>query len=142
ATLLVIPYLEFAHGGWYPDGGLYRIVETIVAALRERNVSLLTGVSVRQILHHNGQVTGVRLANGEMIPADVVAYNGDASTADALLGRPLRWRRLPERSMSGVVFLVGLKRRLPEDICHHTIVFSSDYQREFRELVEDAVFSN
>ncbi|MDW8074738.1 MAG: phytoene desaturase family protein [Bacteroidota bacterium] len=140
ATLLVIPYLEFAHGGWYPDGGLYRIVETIVAALRERNVSLLTGVSVEQILHHNGQVTGVRLANGEMIPADVVAYNGDASTADALLGRPLRWRRLPERSMSGVVFLVGLKRRLPEDIHHHTIVFSSDYQREFRELVEDAVF--
>ncbi|HSE98627.1 MAG TPA: FAD-dependent oxidoreductase, partial [Blastocatellia bacterium] len=30
ATLIVIPYIEYAFGGWYVKGGLYRIVESLV----------------------------------------------------------------------------------------------------------------
>ncbi|MCX8051663.1 MAG: phytoene desaturase family protein [Chlorobi bacterium] len=139
ATLLVIPYLEFAHGGWYVEGGLYGIVETIVGALRERGVRILTNATVEKIVHSSGRVRGVRLSGGDMFDADVVVFNGDATTADALLDLPRR-RRFYQRSMSGVVFLLGLRRRLPPDVFHHTIAFSSDYRREFEQLFERAEF--
>src|SRR5690242_71484 len=34
ATLAVIPYIEYAFGGWYVEGGLYRIVESLVELAR------------------------------------------------------------------------------------------------------------
>ncbi len=139
ATLLVIPYLEFAFGGWYPEGGLYRIVETIVAALQERGVRIERSAPVTAIVHHNGRVRGVCLDSGDRIEADVVAFNGDATTVNTLLGLPHTWS-IPERSMSAMVFLIGLKSRLPDDVHHHTIAFSSDYHREFEEIFEQRIF--
>lgn len=140
ATLLVIPYLEFAQGGWYVEGGLYRIIEIIVEALKERGAALHTNTPVVELLHRNGHIKGVKLDSGDRIDADVVVYNGDVSAADQLLGLPLRWKQMPTRSMSGVVFLVGLRRRLPEWVHHHTIVFSRDYRREFAEIFESSAF--
>ncbi|MCX7929315.1 MAG: phytoene desaturase family protein [Chlorobi bacterium] len=139
ATLLVIPYLEFAHGGWYVDGGLYRIIETILGALRERGVMIATNADVVSIIERNRRVRGVCLASGDVVEADVVAFNGDATRAHTLLGMPPP-PRLPERSMSGVVFLIGLRRQLPADVFHHTIAFSTDYRREFVELFDRMEF--
>jgi phytoene desaturase len=140
ATLLVIPYLELMHGGWYPEGGLYQIVKTIVGALGQRGVAIHTNAEVRAIVHRNGRVEGVQLASGDVISGDVVVFNGDVTTADGLLGFSQRGSDRRVRSMSGVVFLLGLRRRLPDDVFHHTIAFSSDYRREFDELFERGEF--
>lgn len=140
ATLLVIPYLEFALGGWYLVGGLYRIVELIVAALGAKGARISTGMNVRRIVHRNGRVRGVELDSGDILEADVVAFNGDATVADRLLDSSQRRQKHRERSMSGVVFLLGLKSRLPGDVFHHTIAFSADYRREFTELFEKRIF--
>ncbi|GIV56031.1 MAG: phytoene desaturase [Candidatus Kapaibacterium sp.] len=140
ATLLVVPYLEFALGGWYPEGGLYRIVELIVDALCARGAIISTSTHVRRILHRNGRVYGVELECGDVLEADVVAFNGDATVAHQLLGSGQPALKRIERSMSGVVFLVGLKSRLPEDVFHHTIAFSHDYRKEFAELFDERKF--
>ncbi|GIV54507.1 MAG: phytoene desaturase [Candidatus Kapaibacterium sp.] len=139
ATFLVIPYLEAAFGGWYVEGGLYRIVETIVAALEQRGVRTYTSAPVTAILHRNGKVEGVRLATGDVLEGDVVVFNGDATTVNALLGMPAQPNKA-ERSMSGVIYLLGLRRRLPTDVHHHTIAFSSDYRREFDQIFEQRQF--
>lgn len=41
--------------------------------------------------------------------------------------------------MSGLVFLLGIGRTIPE-MHHHAIYFSADYQREFSELFDDRRF--
>ncbi len=139
ATLLVIPYLEFAFGGWYVEGGLYRIVESILKALQQRGVVVKTSSAVTKLLHKDGKVVGVQTAAGDVVEADIVVYNGDATSVNELLGMP-PLSPLPERSMSGVVFLIGLRKRLSEDVHHHTIAFSSDYRREFDEIFEQKTF--
>ena len=66
--------------------------------------------------------------------------NGDASDAPGLLGEAGATRlRVAERSMSGLVFLFGVRRTLPE-LRHHTIYFSGDYRREFAELFDERRF--
>lgn len=140
ATLAVIPYVEYVFGGWYPKGGLYRIVESLLELAAQAGVTLLARSRATRIEHAGGRVTGVRLADGTRLPADVIVMNGDASETPGLLGEKGA-RRLPEaeRSMSGLVFLFGVKRTLPE-LRHHTIFFSRDYRREFAELFGERRF--
>ncbi len=140
ATLLIIPYLEFAFGGWYIEGGLYRIVETILAALKRYEAQVVCGANVRRIIHKDGKVVGVELEGGDIDFADVVVFNGDATVIDNLLGMSQGRMSKGERSLSGVVALVGLSCKLPEDVYHHTIAFSPDYKREFTELFDEKRF--
>ena len=162
ATLSVIPYIEFAHGGWHVEGGLYRLVESMAALARTLGVRLHTGARVAAIERDGRRVRGVRLASGERLAANVVVMNGDAATTEALLdggavngnngsgvsgegsgvnggdgGREAR--RAKERSLSGFVMLLGLRRRL-EGLAHHTVYFSSDYRAEFSQLFDERRF--
>jgi phytoene desaturase len=140
ATLAVIPYIEHAFGGWYVRGGLYRVVEALVRLATSLGVELMHGTSVERIEHGSRRVNGVTLAGGRRLPADVVVLNADASASNALVGRPGP-ATLParDRSLSGVVFLLGLKRRL-HGLPHHGVYFSRDYAREFADLFERRAF--
>ena len=135
ATLAVIPYIEHAFGGWYVQGGLYRLVQALVAIGGALGVELLTDAAVERIEHAGRRVGGVRLAGGRHVPADVVVVNADPSVAESLLDA--RTASLPpaDRSLSGIVFLLGLRRNRPE-LPHHAVCFSADYGREFQELFE------
>lgn len=140
ATLLVIPYIEYAFGGWYVQGGLYRIVEALAGLLRDRGVELRTNACVEHITHSARRATGVQLANGERLPADVIVMNGDAACAPQLLGEAEAPSSPPStRSLSGLVFLFGLRRSLPE-IHHHSVFFSADYRNEFDQLFTQRQF--
>lgn len=142
ATLALIPFIEYAFGGWYIKGGLYRLVETLIALATRLKITLLAKAEVTRIEASAGRVSGVRLSDGAKLPADVVVMNGDASTVPGMLNgnghrpQPLR----PEdRSLSGLVFLFGVRRTMPE-IHHHQVFFSADYPREFAQLFAERRF--
>jgi len=135
ATFALIPYIEFMFGDWYIMGGLYRMVESLIAIAQQQGVTLLTGTRVTAIKHSGRKVTGVTTADGAQLPADIVIMNGDASHAPRMLGEASAQAELSptDRSMSGLVFLVGTKRTLPH-LNHHAVFFSSDYRHEFDDL--------
>ncbi len=139
AMMAVIPYLEVAYGVWHVRGGLYRLVETIAARAVERGAEIRTATPVARILHDGRRVRGVETSHGERINAEVVVMNGDASRTAPLLG--VERRPIPEarRSTSGFILLLALRRR-PADLPHHSVYFSSDYEREFADLWERRVF--
>ena len=150
ATLAVIPYIEYAYGGWHVAGGLYRVVEALAGLARGLGVSLHTEARVKSIEHDGGRVRGVRLADGTGLAADVVVMNGDAALTGALLGEGgaggkgsknegARGELTADRSLSGFVMLLGLGRKL-EGLGHHTVYFSADYRAEFSELFEGRRF--
>jgi phytoene desaturase len=138
ATLLVIPYLEQEFGVWYVKGGLYRIVETLAALAVRWGVQIRTLSRVVCIEHRDRRVRAVLLEDGTRLPADVVVMNGNAANTPELLGEK---KNLDERalSLSGVVLLAGIRRKLPE-FGQHTIYFSRDYRSEFEQLFGARVF--
>ncbi len=139
ATLAVIPYIEYAYGGWHVAGGLYRIVESLVSIARGLGVRLHTNARVQSIEHDRRRVRGVRLADGTRLEADVVVMNGDASTTRSLLGEGGAPQAPAARSLSGFVLLLGLRRKL-NHLAHHTVYFSSDYPAEFSQLFDERRF--
>ncbi len=133
ATLAIIPYIEFAFGGWYVQGGLYRIVETLVGLLDERGAELRTNARVARIDAPSNSVQGIELENGDRLAADLVIMNGDTSSSPGLLGGTVTKLPAADRSLSGLVLLVGINRRVA-DLHHHNVFFSRDYAEEFRQL--------
>jgi phytoene desaturase len=140
ATLAIIPYIELAFGGWYVRGGLYRIVQGLVDLCGARGVELRANARVASIVRANGRAAGVTLEDGETLPADIVIMNGDTADIPGLLKEPGA-TRLPaaERSLSGFVLLLGVRKALP-GVAHHAVYFSADYDREFGDLFDRRIF--
>ncbi len=123
AIYAALVYLQVLDGGWYAEGGTYAVVEAMAAPLDVR-----CGEAVAAIEHAGGRVTGVRLAGGERIAADVVVSNADVLRTHELVGRPAPRRRLRE-TMSCFLLYLGTDRPM-DALLHHTLLVGDGY-REF-----------
>lgn len=134
ATLIVIPFIEFAYGGWYFEGGLYKIVSALEELAIRNNVTILKNSEIVEIIHSNNKIEGVQIKNGEKLEADVVVMNGDSSFIPFLLGNAKNsTMKISDRSLSGIVFLIGISKTMP-NLNHHSILFSDSYDKEFEQL--------
>jgi phytoene desaturase len=139
AALAVVPYIESTFGAWHVRGGLRQLALAVHDRAVERGATVRTGCDVVEILVEGGRVSGVRLASGERVPADIVVANADA---DAVYGTLLRGpettaararldRATP--SLAGFVLLLALRGRSPRQ-AHHTVLFPQDYDAEFDDV--------
>jgi phytoene desaturase len=120
-------------------GGLYRIVEALLHLASTHGVELRTRARVARIDRANGSPRRLVLEDGRDVPCDVVVMNGDPSHVSHLLGATSAPLAGPNRSLSGFVMLLGLRRRL-SGVPHHSVYFSGDYRREFDDLFERSRF--
>ena len=137
ATLSMLPFTELVHGVWYPKGGMYSIVETLMDLARETGVEFAFGSTVSQIDTSAHRARGVTLADGSRLDADVVLANADlpyvyrnllprGRTATAL------WRK--QFSCSAISFLWGVDRTY-ESLGPHTLFLADDYRENFESIV-------
>ena len=134
AYYCLIGHLERLHGVHYAIGGTGAIVRGLVKLIESQGGALRYGAQVDRIEVANGRTTGVTLAGGERIDADIVVSNADVAwTYGKLLGHVPR-RRWTDRklgrasySMSLFVWYFGTRRRF-EDVPHHTMVLGPRYE--------------
>lgn len=140
----LIHYLEREWGVWYALGGTGAIVDALAQLLAELGGSLRVNAEVTRIEVDGGRATGVRLATGEALPADVVVCNADVAATYANLlpasaRGPYHDRKLARMryAMSLVVIYFGTDRRYrgtdAPALAHHTILLGPRY----RELLSD-----
>lgn len=145
ATFCIIPYLEFAEGGWYLGGGMYTLARALHKLALDQGVRVETGVEALEIVIEQGQARGVRMANGEVAAADHVIMNVDALHGMRHLIAPeerhvFTDKRLEsyEPSCSAFALLLGIDHDYQE-LGHHNVFFSGDYPAEFRAIFERQV---
>lgn len=141
ATLNIIPFVEYLHGGYAVKGGIFAISRALEAAARAVGVQINYDTPVERILYDDRRtITGVR-AGGEDVAAEIVISNVDVSVTypellqDTAAHQLERYRRL-EPSSSGLVFYWGIDRRFSE-LSVNNIFFSDDYPREFTTIFDD-----
>ena len=139
ATLNIIPYIEYGLGGYYIKGGIYRLVEALETVAREQGVQIYTSAAVERICYSSKRVNGVQV-NGDKIESDYVLCGADAVVAyhELIEGHQQQREKVNqlEPSLSGMVFLWGVRHKHPR-LAHHNIIFSSDYNAEFRQIFRD-----
>lgn len=133
AVYAALAYLQIADGVWYTKGGMYAIVEAMVRAIEGAGGRVRCGADVDEIIVRGGRTIGVRLVDGEIIPAEVVVSDADpVRTRSRLLrGAPDRapWRfRGASNGMSCFLLYLGTDRQWPE-LLHHTLIVGDGYRK-------------
>jgi phytoene desaturase len=135
----LIAFLERQWGVHFAMGGTGKLVQGLVRLIEGQGGCLCCGKEVTAITVANGAATGVRLASGETISADIVVSNADSAwTYRYLVPREVRRRWTDRRidrarySMSLFIWYFGTRHRYP-DVPHHTILLGPRY----RELLSD-----
>jgi phytoene desaturase len=139
AIYTALSYLQVADGVWYTDGGVYSIVRSLGKLIERGGGTILTGERVDAIESTDRRITGVRLASGERIEADLVVSNADSTmTRRRLLDpevpdrAPWRWIR-PRHTMSCFLLYLGTSRQFPQ-LEHHTLLVGEDYPGFVRQV--------
>lgn len=159
AIYAMIHFVEKTWGIHYAMGGTGELVRGLERKFKELGGEIRCGAGVEEILLRNelgGPVTdpfgarvacGVRLENGERIPADLVVSNGDwANTylkrVDArarLVNSDLRVKAA-RQSMSLLVIYFGFRDDgRPLDLKHHNILLSPRYEELLGEIFDRKV---
>jgi 1-hydroxycarotenoid 3,4-desaturase len=139
ATLMLIAQVEM-DGVWSVDGGMHALAKSIADLAKQRGAEIRYGAHCEEIIVSNGRATGVRLKNGEVIHADSIIFNGDASAlAQGLLGASASDAVAPipssARSLSAMTWSINAKTNgFP--LSRHNVFFDEDYASEFRDIFE------
>ena len=134
AVLAVLPYLEHTFGTWYVAGGMHRLAEALAERATGRGAVVRTACPVGQVLVTDGSVSGVRLADGETVSAEVVvAATHPEHLYGELIDVPARSerRRLAHTAPPPSIFtlLLALRDRTP-NLAHHTVLVPEDREAE------------
>lgn len=147
AIYALVIHLERKFGVHFAHGGTGALVLGLVRLLEGQGATLRYGAKVAEITVAGGAATGVRLADGEAIAADVVVSNADAAyTYGTLLKAQPRKRwsdaklKRARYSMSVVVWYFGTRRRY-EELPHHSILFGPRYRGLVEDIFERKVLS-
>ncbi len=137
ATLMLIAHVE-ARGVWQIEGGIHALAKAIADLAIRQGARVRCNAPVAEVLTQNGRASGVRLASGEVIAADIVICNGDPAALAAGrfgVGAARAVPGLPpaKRSLSALVWYAHTATA-GFDLSHHNVFFSPDYAREFREI--------
>jgi phytoene desaturase len=136
----LIAFLERRWGVHFAMGGTGQIVRGLVGLIEGQGGVVRYNAEVRQITLEGRTATGVALANGEKIPADIVVSNADSAWTYRYLLPPGSRRRWTDRrierarySMSLFVWYFGTRRQYP-DVAHHTILLGPRYRELLRDI--------
>ncbi|GAB5079062.1 phytoene desaturase family protein [Arthrobacter sp. AD-310] len=152
----LMSHLDLDVGVYYPMGGFARLVEALEKQARDAGVVIRTDAEVLEIettpttsRRRPAVVRGVRYRTGagaeESLPADVVVSAADLHhTETGLLPRSLQ--TYPERywsrrtaGPSALLLYLGVRGELPQ-LQHHTLLFTADWEENFRAIFGKATF--
>lgn len=138
----MIHYLEREWGIHYAMGGTGAIVDALGRLFEELGGKIHLSAEVDEIvINHQRRVTGIRLADGSIHPADDIICNADVAFTYLNLIPPEYRRKYTDNkvkrmkySMSLFVIYFGTKRRyLDQGLAHHNIILGQRY----KDLLDD-----
>ncbi len=144
----LIAFLERKWGVWYAMGGTGALVQGMVELIDGLGGTLRLGEEVKEITLDGRRATGVKLASGEEIAADLVVSNADVAwTYKHLVPSHARSHWTDKRidktrySMSLFVWYFGTDKKYP-DVKHHSIILGPRYKELLEDIFERKVLAD
>jgi phytoene desaturase len=139
-------YADWSLGTWYPQGGMYKIIEAMESICKEQGVKIETSAKVSEILVQDGIVKGV-LINGKEVDSDIVIGSADYHHVEQhLLPESSRkyskdyWESR-QLSPSCMLYYVGVKKKVAH-LLHHTLFFDADFDKHLGDIYDTKQWPN
>ena len=130
----LISYLEREWGVHFVMGGTGELITGLAGLIEGQGGAVRCNAEVEQITVEDGRATGVRLAGGETVAADIVVSNAETGHTYKHLLSDTKRRRWSDAnverarySMSLFVWYFGTRKQYP-DVDHHTILLGPRYR--------------
>lgn len=143
----ILSFLEYEYGVFHPVGGCGAVTEAMARVARELGVKIRLNEPVREVLFEGRRAVGVRTDAGSY-RSDALLINADFARAMTRLvpdSQRRRWtdRRIGKKKFSCSTFMLylGIDGRY-DDVAHHTIYISEDYERNLDEIERRHVLSD
>jgi phytoene desaturase len=136
STFSMMASTELAHGVWYPKGGMYSVVKALMDIATQAGVEFIFRAPVSRIEVQATRASGVVLADGRRLEADVIVANADLPYVyDYLLPPDASARRLAHKqySCSTVSFFWGVDQTYPA-LQPHTLFLADEYEENFARI--------
>jgi len=141
AVYTLLSYTEFRHDGYYNvKGGMYNIVEGILAELKKENVIIYYNREIIDFIAENGKLKGLVDSENKVWDADIYVINADAAVfRSKVFKRPnyseeklnkMQW------TMGYLTFYIGVKTKLPQ-VHHHNYFLGSNYQEYAKNILKN-----
>ncbi|MEO7766768.1 MAG: phytoene desaturase family protein [Ferruginibacter sp.] len=144
ALYSLMNYADIKLGTWYPQGGMYKIVEAITGLAKEMGVKFYFNHDVSEIkISKNNSVSRVIASDGSLggnaFDADVVISAADYHFTESKLLAP-QYRSYSEKywnkrvmAPSCLLYYVGLNKKL-SNLLHHTLFFDVSFDDHGKEI--------
>jgi phytoene desaturase len=146
----LVSHLERAFGVHYAMGGVQAIADAMAGVVKDQGGFVVQGAEVDEVLVADGRASGVRLADGRVLPGEVVVSNADPGTTYTRLLRhqPVKRWTAPKLmrsrwSMGLFVWYFGTKgtKGMWPEAGHHSIVVGPRYREHIREIFQTGKLS-
>ncbi|MEP6514521.1 MAG: phytoene desaturase family protein, partial [Parafilimonas sp.] len=145
ALYSLMNYADIKGGTWFPQGGMYSIVESIYKLAKELGVKFFFNQNVIKIEVLNNVVSGIitqdKAGLNALYEADVVIGSADYHHIENKL-LPEAYRNYSEdywnkrvMAPSCILYFVGLNKKL-ENIIHHSLFFDTSFEKHANEIYE------
>ncbi|OAV42984.1 NAD(P)/FAD-dependent oxidoreductase [Lewinella sp. 4G2] len=139
ALYSLMNYADLELGTWYPMGGMHKIIEGMVAVVKNLGVEIIAGAAVESVRTSNGTVESVTTSDGTTFATGVLINSADyhhfeqqvLEPADRVYSEKYWSKRV--MAPSSLLFYVGVNRRIP-DLHHHTLFFDADFNQHAHEI--------
>lgn len=139
ALYSLMNYADIKLGTWYPQGGMYKVVEGMHSLAKELGVEFVFNSNVTEIKVENGKARQVVANNTVAYDADVVIGGADYHFIETSL-LPKAYRSYSDAywekrvmAPSCLIYYVGLNKKL-NDVLHHCLFFDTDFDRHGKEI--------
>jgi phytoene desaturase len=144
AMYSLMNYADLELGTWFPKGGMYKIVEGMLALASELGVKVLSAQNVKKIVVNNGKATKVTTESGDF-EADIVVGAADYHHVEQHLLDPehrvYNEKYWDKRTMapSSLLFYLGVNKKL-DNLLHHNLFFDEDFKQHAVEIYKKPIW--
>lgn len=135
----ILSFLEYEHGVWHPEGGCGQVSERMAEIAESMGVKFRLGESVESVQMSGRRVTGLKTDQAEY-NADAFVVNADFAdwmTRVVPDAKRSRWTddKIAKKRFSCSTFMLYLGiEGVYEDLPHHNIHISEDYEQNLIEI--------
>ncbi|MBZ0326827.1 MAG: phytoene desaturase [Altibacter sp.] len=132
-------YADFGLGTFYPENGMYSVIQAMQALAEELGVTIKTNQKVEKIVVEDRNAVGL-VINGDSLASDIVVSGADYHHTESLLEPKYRqyseayWSRRTF-APSALLFYVGFSKKL-KNVSHHSLFFDVDFEAHARDIYD------
>jgi phytoene desaturase len=141
ALYTLMNYADIKGGTWYPQGGMYAVVNGMYQMAKELGIQFRFEENVKEIVVEGGAAKKI-ITGTNTYQADAIISGADYHFTETSL-LPERYRNYPESywqkkiiAPSCLLYYIGLNKKL-KNIKHHSLFFDMSFDQHGKEIYKD-----